>query len=360
MNTRERISLLSDFSALFEPWTGPFESEKLHRWLIAELGHENALDEPIPHGPLNCQALAPTDLLHIVSGNTPHAAFQSLLRGLVVGAHNTVKLPSTGLPVFERAVAQLPDKLRTQVILLRELPDDWPQKFRTIVVFGSDETLTWFKTHSPPTTRLLLHGQKLSVGLVSSDLENAAYLAARDVSMFDQQGCLSIHDLYLTSEAGASPHAFAELLAVEMENFNQETPRTTLSSAESGEITALRESVRFLAASQPKEFALWQSAGSTDWTIIFELSPTLKISPLNRVVYLKPWPASPPAASLGAALAHISTLALHPFDTHPDQTLLTLGARRICPLGETHNPSLFWHHDGLPPLASLITWIDLG
>jgi hypothetical protein len=46
---------------------------------------------------------------------------------------------------------------------------------------------------------------------VSGDPENAARLAARDVSMFDQQGCLSIHDLYLTSEAGPSPRAFAEL-----------------------------------------------------------------------------------------------------------------------------------------------------
>ncbi|NIP95624.1 MAG: acyl-CoA reductase, partial [Akkermansiaceae bacterium] len=39
---------------------------------------------------------------------------------------------------------------------------------------------------------------------------------------------------------------------------------------------------------------------------------------------------------------------------------LELGATRFCALGETQNPSLFWHHDGLPPLASLVTWIDLG
>lgn len=358
MTTRDRLSLLADCSALFEAWTGPFDLELLRQWMVAEFAHEDVLERVVPHGTIRKRALVPENLLHVVSGNTPHAAFQSLLRGMVLGARNTVKLPSCGLPDFERAVGELPAPLADLVSVQQDLQDDWRSIYRTIVIFGSDETLCWFRAGAPPTTRLLLHGQKLSIALVSGDLENAARLAAHDVSQFDQQGCLSIHDIYLAPEAGLTPHAFAERLAPEMQAFNDHTPRAVLSDADSGSITALRESVRFSAASQPEDFALRESEGSTAWTVIAESSPLLKVSPLNRVVYVKPWPAS--ASELGPERLHLASLALHPLSDEPDPTLLSLGANRICPLGQTQNPSLFWHHDGVPPLASLVTWIDLG
>lgn len=360
MITRERIALLGECSALFSAWTGPFETATLGAWLAAELGDEEALERPVPHGPLRCQARAPRSLLHVVSGNTPHAAFQALLRGLVVGARNMVKLPSSGLPDFEQAVAQLPPALAAMVDLVNELPPGWREEFDFVAVFGSDETLAWFQEQTPPKTRLLLHGQKLSIALVGGDLEHAARLAAQDVSLFDQQGCLSLHDVYLTAEAGGTPAQFAALLAEEMKAFNEHTPRAPLSPADSGAITTVRESIRFAAASEPDAYALWESVGSTDWTVIHERSPTLKISPLNRVVYVKPWPVSGTREALGPALIHLSTLASHPFDPNPASDLLALGATRFCPLGETQNPSLFWHHDGRPPLASLVTWVDLG
>ncbi|NIP95626.1 MAG: acyl-CoA reductase, partial [Akkermansiaceae bacterium] len=55
----------------------------------------------------------------------------------------------------------------------------------------------WFIANTPPHVRLLPHGQKLSIAVVSGDAAAAAPLAARDISLFDQRGCLSIHDVYL-------------------------------------------------------------------------------------------------------------------------------------------------------------------
>jgi len=364
MNTRERLTHLAACSALFEPWTGSFDKESLLEWLEAELGDPAALDRPVPHGPLRSQALAAPRLLHVVSENTAHAAFQSLLRGLVVGSHNTVKLPSAGLPGFAEAVAALPRELASLVTLLPDLPPAWRTQFDALVVFGTDETLEWFARNTPARVRFLPHGQKLSIALVSGDAETAARLAARDVSRFDQRGCLSLHDVYLTPEAGLRVPDFAALLASEMERFEEHSPRAKLNVEEAASISALREDRRFQAATHPARCALWESEGSTAWTVIYEASPELKISPLNRVVFVKPWPASASTVTareaLGEETRHLSTLALHPFVPARAAEFVALGATRLCPLGETQNPSLFWHHDGLPPLASLTSWVDVG
>ncbi len=360
MTTSERLGLLGGCAPLFEPWTGSFEAGTLSEWLAAELGDIEALDKPIPHGALQSQARAPKNLLHVVSENTPHAAFQSLLRGLVVGSNNLVKLPSSGLPALENAAAQFPAELGALVRLEPALPPDWTVWADAVVVFGNDETLSWFAAHTPPTVRLVGHGHKFSIAVVSGEPEIAARLAARDVSLFDQQGCLSLHDVFLTSEAGLPVREFAALLAEEMQIFEAHTPRSALSPAESGALTSLRESVRFMAASQPGDVALWESEGSTAWTVIFERDPLLKLSPLNRFVYVKPWPEADPAQALGPHRKHLSSLALHPFDSGRAASFLDLGATRLCPLGTTQEPSLFWHHDGVPPLASLVTWVDIG
>lgn len=360
MTTRARLDLLGECAALFEAWTGPFDADLLATWVAAELGDAEALDRPVHYGPLRSQARPPSRLLHVVSENTPHAAFQSLLRGLVIGASNTLKLPSSGLPELVSAVRELPAALAALVELVHELPANWTRWAQAIIVFGSDETLEWFAANTPPFLRLLPHGQKLSIAVIDGDARAAAPLAARDVSLFDQRGCLSVHDVYLTATAGLSAREFAALLAEEMRRFNQHTPRSSLPPGQAGHLTSLREAIRFAAATAPADLGLWESAGNTDWTVAFESCSRLGVSPLNRFVYVKPWPRENAASALGAERRHLSTIALHPFTPSRAASFLDLGATRICPLGETQSPSLFWHHDGLPALASLVTWIDIG
>jgi len=360
MTTPGRLALLSTCSESFAPFTGPFDLVTLEQWIKTELGDQRALDEPVPHGPIRTLARAPARLLHVVSGNTPHAAHQSLLRGLALGAHNTMKIPSSGLPALATTTAALPAGLAALVTLVPALPDDWTRSFDALVVFGNDETIAWFARHTPPAIRFVPHGERLSIALVTGAPAKAARLAAHDVSLFDQRGCLSIHDVYVDSAAGCSPSEFAARLAREMERFDAHTPRSPLTPSEFGAITNLRETLRFVHANDPRSSSLWESPGSTRWTVIYEADPLLKISCLNRVVFVKPWPPRDHLASLGPAARHLSTIALHPFDPDRALPLATLPATRLCPLGQTQYPSLFWHHDGLPPLASLVTWIDIG
>jgi hypothetical protein len=146
-----------------------------------------------------------------------------------------------------------------------------------------------------------------------------------------------------------------------LDAFNLQQRRSPLTDSEAGAITTLRETVRFLAASCPDDFGLWECTDGTDWTVIMESDPLLKASPLNRVVYVKPWPETDPVKALGPELRHLACLAIHPVPA-PDALApyIATGPSRICAMGDTQFPPLTWHQDGIPPIASLVSWTDIG
>jgi len=355
--TQERIQLIAEACSHDEiqQWTGDITAHDLHAWVTNELGSNMALDAFLAHGPLQSKAIAPACILHIVSGNTAHAAFQSLIRGLLIGSHNVVKIPSAGLAEFTDALEPFPDALRELIEIRSSLEDqDW-SRADVIIAIGSDESIAAIHQHVKPHQLFIPHSHKVSIGIVYDDFEAAAIHAARDVSLYNQRGCLSLHAIY----AAGDSERFADLLAIEMEKFSQSNPADTLTASEAGTIRNLRESTRFCSSNDP-EVQLWESSHSLNWTVIHDSSALLKLSCLNRCVYVKPLPSELDTAILGPEAKHLSTIAIHPFTQENAVSLEHLPAHRICPLGQSQQPSLFWHHDGFAPLASLVKWKDIG
>jgi hypothetical protein len=350
--TAARAAALAEAASRF-PLLGEIRAADLLTTVALELGHPEILDGFRSYGRHFARALAPETILHIVSGNTPHAALQSLVRGLLLGSRNRVKLPSAGLPEAEEFVRVLPQALAARVEFATELPDAWLREARAVVVFGSDATISHFRELAPAGVPFQEHGHRVSLGIVFDDPGFASVeAAARDASLYDQQGCLSPHDFYVAGDA----RAYAERLAAAMEAFNRHTPRGAISLGEAAAIANLRASVSFRAASG-ENVVLWQSADSTDWTVICEDKPTFTASPLNRVVFVKPLPADLPAA-LAPVRLWLGAIGIWPAtETHASR-VATLGASRICPLGRMQFPPTTWHAESLPNLASLVSWID--
>lgn len=357
ISTAERIQLLAQACALpcVEKWIGKITAHDLETWLAAELGSTTALDDFHPHGPIQSKAIAPIDILHIVSGNTPHAAVQSLIRGLLLGSHNTFKIPSSGLPEFIECTGVIPSPLNELIEIHDTLTEGHWRRANAIIAIGSDASITAIHQKALPQQIFIPHGHKLSIGIVHDDFKKAAQLAARDISLYDQRGCLSLHAIY----AAGDSRSFADLLAQEMERFCQENPPEPINLSEAGAVRNLRETIRFCAANDPST-QLWESQDSLDWSVVHESSATLKLSCLNRCVYVKPLPPIIDSQILGPEAQHLSTIAIHPFSITAATALTDLTAHRICPLGSSQQPSLFWHHDGFAPLASLVKWTDLG
>lgn len=347
--TLQRAEALVRAAEGFEEFLGILRVDDLMRLVELELG---SLDAFVAHGDVQSKAIAPGTILHVVSGNSPHAGLQSLARGYLLGSRNLVKISKGG----GDEIIEFAKALGLGENISESLSNEWLETANAVIVFGSDETVEHFRDLLRPDQIFVPHGHKVSFAVVLEAGGDAPRLAARDVSLFDQQGCLSPHCIYVAGDA----KGFAERLAEEMASFDAQTPRGELSLGESAELMHLRSSYSFREASDFR-VKVWHSEGDTHWTVIYEEESQFALSCLNRVVFVKPLPAT---EALRGALAmvrdHLSTIALWPFSIGEAEKWSTFGASRICPLGKAQEPSIFWHQDGGQVLAPLVSWVDAG
>ena len=352
MTAEDRATHLASAAAQF-PYLGETTATDLLALLTAELGDPQVLETFRWHGAHLSRAVAPPVILHIISGNTPAAGLQSLIRGLLLGSHNLCKLPSSGLPEIAQFRDALPPSLAARVELGSHLPAEWLERADAVVVFGNDETIRQFRSLTRPDQTFVAHGHKLSLGVVFHDPKFASVRgAARDASLFDQLGCLSPHVFYVADE----PFQYASKLADEMERFDAKEPRRTLGLAEANEIRNRRAEYAFRAAND-KRLALLQSTGSTAWTVVLDNSPDFPSSPLNRFIFVKPLPADL-SAELAPVRRHLGAIGLWPASIENARKLATYGANRLCPIGRMQLPPWTWHQDGQPALTPLVRWVD--
>lgn len=350
--TRGIAEQLARAAAGFTECLGPIQAGDLTALVAAELGHAGILDDFQPHGAARAQAFGPGTILHVISGNTPHAGLQSLLRGLLLRSHNLCKLPADGLPALEAFRAALPPELAARVEFAETLDREWLARADAVIVFGADETVETLRARVRPGQRFIAHGQRVSLGLILDDAGCAsAPAAARAVSLFDQQGCLSPQGFYVRGDA----RGYAEALAAEL---GREAPGAARPVQNAARIRAWREDFAFRAANDPDRLTLWTSEGSTAWTVAFDAAaPEFALSPLSRVVTVKPLPADLPAA-LAAVRPWLSAIGLWPATPETAAFARDLGASRLCPLDRMQFPPLTWHQDGAPSLAALVRWVD--
>lgn len=326
MNTLARAAALARACEAF-PFLGPSSADELLAMVLADFGSATALDK-----------IAPPTVLHILAGNTPAAALQTLVRGLLLGAHNLAKLPSSGLPEVGQFCATLPSDLSSRVEFSRTLPDEWLARADAVVVFGDDETITHFRARVCPDQRFVAHGHKVSFGAIFDDPAGESVEdAARDVAAFDQLGCLSPHALYV----GGDARIYAARLAKALERI----PRGVLPLSAASAIRALREDVAFRAANG-ELCAVWCGANST---VIYDATPGFPRTPLHRTIVVKPLPTDW-NAELREVRAHLNCAGVFPATA----TLPGIEMGRMCPMGLMQFPPWTWHQDGYAPLASLV------
>ena len=358
LTTAERAGHLAAGTGSFRDLLGEVTTADLLALVCADLGHEEILDGFQPHGPHLARAVAPGMILHIVSGNTPHAGLQSLLRGLLLGSHNLCKLPSGGLvPELAAFRATLPPPLAAAVELSETLPDAWLDRADAAVVFGSDATVAELRRRVPPDRTFIAHGHRVSLGVIFDDPEaRSVDVAAQAVSLFDQQGCLSPQGFYVRGNA----RAYAERLAAAMARRHASHPRAALEPGSAAALVAWREERRFQTANAPAQYALWTSPGSTAWNVFYDgADPGFTPSPLYRTVIVKPLPTDLRGA-LAPVRTFLSAVGIWPATREHVDWLAAqnLGASRLCALERMQLPPLTWHQDGVAPLASLVRWVD--
>jgi acyl-CoA reductase-like NAD-dependent aldehyde dehydrogenase len=107
-------------------------------------------------------------------------------------------------------------------------------RFDAVVAFGTTETLDAIQRQLPATTRFIAYGPKASIGYVSREhlsseasVQRIAAGAARDLVLYEGEGCLSLRALFVERGAIISPERFAAFFASAIERAGMDFPLHT-------------------------------------------------------------------------------------------------------------------------------------
>ncbi len=364
-----------------EAFFGGITEASLEDLIEQDLGHPNRLDAMVSNAREASRmsasmAKGPELLGHITGGVLPNPTFTSILLGLLMRSAQFVKCAqgTSFLPrMFAHSIYQADPKLGACLEIAEwkggdtAIEDSWFGHLDCLTATGSSATISTLRQRIPGTLKLVSHGHQVSLGYVSSEMllphltRDIVRRVAHDVIAWDQLGCLSPQVVYVEVDGTVSPVMFAELLAQELSHNEVRTPRATVDLVTAAKISSYRNFYEIRAACG--ETKIWNSLGSTAWTVVFDPSPDFQPSCLHRFIQVKPTTGVPQLlANLDVVSRQVSTVAIavSPQKTQEvAEAFARWGATRVCPFGQMQRPPLTWRHDGHPPLGELVTWCNL-
>lgn len=353
MTTRQRIDLIA------RAYPRLFPRAELLRMVSSQLGDADVLDHWVSRDGTRTRARGPKMIYHICAGNLAISAMTSIVHGLILGAHNVVKLPSEREDSSVRAeisafIRGLPASLRKLATTQNTLDEKVLAPADAVIAFGSDATMESIRSKLRPSQKFVPHGHAASL-LWLADPDHLSPQQARDcatdVLTYDQLGCLSPQAIYFPR--GTDVVTLGDRLSQALESHWQslkKKPKRPISVA--ARIAEARDGAFGLG------HRVWWPR-HLGWTLICDSNPAFQPSPLHGVIYLRQVSESKLAAALASVKGQISTVGVAgKMSASVENIFLDLGVTRFCPAGLMQFPPLTWHHDGRAPLAELVTWVD--
>ena len=356
----------------------PLAHGGLRRWIASELGSVSALDRPVPtrEGVLR-RAVGPEWMFQVYAGNVPAVPVWPMLTALVLKSALLAKT-SAQEPVLAshlaRAIADEDEALGRCMAVIwwkggtSELERAALAQAPAVLAFGGETAITSLARQTRPDAKTVFHGPKVSLAYVGrgalsrANLPNAARRLALDVSLYDQQGCLSPHAVYAERGGAATPLDFAAAIGHALQESAGAMPRREPTATESAALQLYRAQARFDASASPETNVLASESG-TRWTVVCEGGARFEPGPAHRTVRVHSitGPEEFERAVQGSA-RFIEALALE--ETNPRRAGLVsrfaaLGIPRIAGLGSLQRPSPLGTHGGLRRLEPFVTWVTV-
>lgn len=235
--------------------------------------------------------------------------------------------------------------------------------FDGVVAFGSDDTLKAIRNSLETAARFIGYGTRASAGYLTREslvpgtpLDEIARGAARDLVLYESEGCLSLHVLFAERGGKTSPEQFAQMLARCVEQAAIEFPAGERSAAQAAGIAQFRDVSAFRAAVAGG--AVYSDAGAT-YAVRAGHGANEAPPFLPRTIGIVA--VDGPEDALTYLRRH--ALPLEGFalsDGRPDamRAALASGAVRLTRFGELQHPPLGGDHGGRPRIAEFVRWID--
>jgi hypothetical protein len=337
---------------------GALERDALHATIADELGSFAALDGFVPRAGRPAVTYRALDRVTIVSSDTTiGVAIVPLAFALCAGSRVTVKDRDDRLvAAFAETLAEEAPEFRRSLATAT-----WPGADESagaaalgdasvVVAFGRSETLGAVRARLAPEARFVPYGHRTSAGYVAREaLEDEALAtacaagAARDALLYDGDGCLSLHALFVERGGRVAPVDFARRVAAACDAAAIEFP-AGYAEPDDG-VAAYRRSALFRAA-QGKGAVY---AGVTAPHLVVVDPPRGEPPPLLRRT-LALYSVDGPTQALeflrshGLALEALAVAA--PSRPDVEAAALASGASRIAAFGTLQDPPLGGEHGG--------------
>jgi hypothetical protein len=309
--------------------------------------------------------------LHVLAGNVPGVGIFGIVAALLAGVPSLVKpaarepfLPALVVesiaavaPELQRAVALAPWRGGSE-----ELDAAAIAAANVVLAYGRDETLDRLAALGP--ARLLRYGHRVSVAVVARTAltPSTARTLARQVALYDQQGCLSPQVACVEDAGREEVDAFAAHVAAALADLERELPRATPTLGESAAVWRFLERHRWRA--QEGADVRVHGGARGQGSVVCDRSGAWLPSPTFR--HLLMIPVATLAATSGS-LAPLFGLVeavgyAGPMDRLAEIAALaaTNGVHRLCPLDRMQAPPFAWAQSGHSRLASLLGRIGTG
>ncbi|HEY2475579.1 MAG TPA: acyl-CoA reductase [Candidatus Cybelea sp.] len=233
-------------------------------------------------------------------------------------------------------------------------------QFACVVAFGSDATLNAISQALCVPTRFIAYPSKASAGYVArealsneSDAAAVARGAARDMLLYDGEGCLSLRTIFVERGGRIAPERFCELLAAAIESADERFPATTRIEP-SAQRAMARELANFRTAVADRVVADPQ----TSYLVLLDAPAQEPPLFIPRALGVRSVDGPDEAATyLTNHRISVEALAVAP----SSKSLLALAARtgaaRIAPFGSLQAPALANLHGGRPRIAEFVRWL---
>ena len=235
-------------------------------------------------------------------------------------------------------------------------------EFAAVVAFGDDATLQRIRADLAAAARWIGYGSKASCGYVGRDAldtaANAARIAegaARDLVLYDTEGCLSLRVLFVERKGGVSPEEFCRMLARATEHASVEFPPGAFDAGRLAPVAAARDAASFRASGARGAFF-----SRPDAAHLIVLDQPRDDAPPFLPRALAVFSVDAPADAAHYVARHripIEALAAAGLQDGAAAAARALGASRIAGFGALQSPPLRGYHGGRPRIAEFVRWV---
>ncbi len=237
------------------------------------------------------------------------------------------------------------------------------QDARLIVVYGNDDTIAQVTSEHAGSARTIGFGSRTSIGFLDAAAQGdpaaraAAFAgAARDASLYEGEGCMSLHALFFERSSACDPNELATEFAAAMERATIEFPVGVRSASQRAAMLQERNLAAFRAAAGNGAAFCDEQLG-----FLVLLAPPIQEAPkfLPRTVVMLP--VGSPEEIVTYVERHalpVECLGVTGTPRSYAEIASRIGVARIASLGEMQRPPLGAHHGGRPRIAEYVRFLD--